>query len=164
MKLLRYNNNPPTTFLIDLDGVLTDGVFVYSSEGKQFKNFSVDDHDGIRLIQRFVTVHVITADLVGFPISRKRVVDDMELPLTHVGAQNRLDWITEHFDISRTIYMGDGIFDYEVFQRMFYSIAPANALPHTKKSANFVTNARGGDRAVAEACLHIARKFFNLDH
>jgi 3-deoxy-D-manno-octulosonate 8-phosphate phosphatase (KDO 8-P phosphatase) len=60
--------------------------------------------------------------------------------------------------------MGDGVFDYLVFQEVFYSIAPANALKSTKDNANFVTKNSGGDRAVAEACIHILNKFFNFQN
>ena len=56
--------------------------------------------------------------------------------------------------------MGDGIYDPLVFKKVGYSIAPANAFFKTKEMANFVTNARGGEGAVAEACLHILEKFF----
>ena len=41
-----------------------------------------------------------------------------------------------------------------------YSIAPSNADQITKKKANYVCKRQGGDRAVAEACLHILKKFF----
>lgn len=162
MMRFRFNKILPNALILDLDGVLTDGVFVYGSQGKLFKHFSVDDHDGIRLVQKFVTVHVITADLLGFEIAKRRVEVDMKLPLSHVPAHNRFEWIEKHFDTSRTIYMGDGIFDNEVFKKVFYSIAPANALSSTRKAADFITKSRGGDRAVAEACLHIAKKFFSV--
>ena len=42
-----------------------------------------------------------------------------------------------------------------------YSIAPNNADQLCKKYANFVTK-RSGDRAVAEACVHIPKKFFKI--
>ena len=38
--------------------------------------------------------------------------------------------------------------------------APKNSDKSAKKIANFVTQRSGGDRAVAEACLHILKKFF----
>ena len=55
--------------------------------------------------------------------------------------------------------MGDGIFDHYVFEKVGYSIAPANADKNARESANYVTERLGGDRAVAEACLHILEKF-----
>ena len=41
-----------------------------------------------------------------------------------------------------------------------YSIAPNNADLNAKKYANYITYRKGGDRAVAEACIHILEKFF----
>ena len=40
-----------------------------------------------------------------------------------------------------------------------YSIAPSNSDENAKKQANYVTKRSGGDRAVAEACVHILKKF-----
>lgn len=57
--------------------------------------------------------------------------------------------------------MGDGIFDHYVMKEVGYSIAPFNADPNAKKYANFVTKRSGGDRAVAEACIHLMEKFFD---
>jgi 3-deoxy-D-manno-octulosonate 8-phosphate phosphatase (KDO 8-P phosphatase) len=54
----------------------------------------------------------------------------------------------------------NGILDYLVFSKVMYSIAPANALRSTKIKANYVTENSGGERAVAEACIHILGKFF----
>ena len=56
--------------------------------------------------------------------------------------------------------MGDGIFDHYVMKEVGYSIAPSNSDKVAKAHADYVTERSGGDRAVAEACLHIMHKFF----
>jgi 3-deoxy-D-manno-octulosonate 8-phosphate phosphatase (KDO 8-P phosphatase) len=99
-------------------------------------------------------------DKKGFAISQRRIVDDMKYPLELVSTIRRIDWIKEKFDPSKVIYMGDGIFDHYVMKEVGYSIAPANADRLAKQSAHYVTQRSGGDRAVAEACLHILEKFF----
>ncbi|MGB2599926.1 MAG: hypothetical protein WBC99_05740, partial [Candidatus Omnitrophota bacterium] len=38
--------------VLDVDGVLTDGRFVYSSYGNEIKNFDVNDGLGITLVKR----------------------------------------------------------------------------------------------------------------
>ena len=152
----------PDYLILDLDGVLTDGKFLYSKSGKSYKAFSVDDHDGIKLVQNFLDVHIISADSRGFEISKRRVVKDMNLSLTLVSIEDRLDWIKRNFGLDNTIYMGDGIFDKVIFQEVYYAIAPSSALKEVRRAADFVTTAKGGERSVAEACLHIAKKFFGL--
>ena len=44
--------------------------------------------------------------------------------------------------------------------KVLYSIAPSNADKNAKTSSTYVTERAGGDRAVAEAALHILEKFF----
>jgi hypothetical protein len=97
----------------------------------------------------------------GFEISQKRIQQDMGFQIDLVSATERASWISSRFNIDKTIYMGDGVLDYLVFSKVFYAIAPANALQVTKNEADFVTKNSGGERAVAEACLHIVNKFFN---
>ncbi len=149
-----------TTFILDVDGVLTDGASYYTAEGKMFKKFGPDDHDAILLLKPHLEICVVTGDKRGFEITKKRVADDMKLPLHLVSTFERSQWIAERFDPSKTIYMGDGIFDARVFAAVAYGIAPANAFFTTKEKAHFVTTSCGGDSAVAEACLHILEKFF----
>jgi 3-deoxy-D-manno-octulosonate 8-phosphate phosphatase (KDO 8-P phosphatase) len=152
----------PTNFILDLDGVLTDGKFYYTSEGKYMKAFGADDHDGLLILSKLMEIQVVTADSSGFEISQKRIQHDMGFKIDLVSAAERPEWIKERFNVNRTIYMGDGLFDHLVFRDVFYSIAPANALESTKNNADFVTKNTGGNRAVAEACLHVLKKFFKI--
>lgn len=150
----------PRCFILDVDGVLTTGHFVYSAEGKLFKIFGPDDNDALSLLKQFIEIRFITGDKKGFPISRKRIVDDMKYPLDLVSTINRVDWIKERYPLKEVIYMGDGIFDHYVMNSVGYAIAPCNADIEARKAANYVTDRSGGNRAVAEACLHIMKVFF----
>ena len=146
--------------ILDVDGVMTTGQFLYTKEGKQMKIFGPDDNDAISLVREHLEVRFITGDRKGFDISSKRIVDDMKLPLDLVSTVNRIDWIIERYNPKDVIYMGDGIFDHYVMQKVAYSIAPSSADENALKFANYVTKRKGGERAVAEACLHIMSKFF----
>lgn len=124
------------------------------------KCFGPDDNDGLSLLKRHIEVRFITGDKKGFPISKKRIVDDMNFPLDLVSTIRRAEWIKERYPIDKVIYMGDGIFDHYVMRYVGYAIAPANSDKLAKQNADYVTERSGGDRAVAEACLHIMEKFF----
>ena len=84
----------------------------------------------------------------------------MNFKLNLVSTTERVQWINERYNLKEVIYMGDGIFDHYVMKRVSYSIATNDSDSNAKKYANFVTNRNGGNRAVAEACLHIMKKFF----
>lgn len=146
--------------ILDVDGVMTDGKFHYTSDGKVMKIFGSDDHDVLSLLKPYLTIHFVTGDHRGFDISKARIVDDMKMPLDLVSTIKRIDWIKERWNPKEVIYMGDGIFDHYVFKEVAYAIAPANGDEYTKSVANYVTKRSGGDRAVAEAGLHILEKFF----
>jgi len=158
--MMAQENIKPACFILDVDGVMTTGQFFYTAEGKAMKIFGPDDNDGISLIKSFLDIRFVTGDKKGFPISKKRIVDDMGFSLDLVSTIRRVEWIAERFPLNNVIYMGDGIFDHYVMKQVGYSVAPANADKLAKQYANYVTERSGGDRAVAEACLHIMEKFF----
>lgn len=148
-------------FILDVDGVFTDGRFHYSVDGKIGKVFGDADNDALSLIKDRLHVEMVSGDKRGFSITKKRIQEDMGYPLSMVSTFQRIDWIKERFDPLETIYMGDGIYDPLVFAHVGYSIAPANAFFNTKKYASHITNSCGGQGAVAEAVVHIIECIFN---
>ncbi len=154
------SESSPKVFILDVDGVLTSGKFFYTVEGKVMKEFGPDDNDGLSLLRPFMDIRFVTGDKKGFQISKRRIVDDMGYDLDIVSTVRRLEWIGERYKLNQVVYMGDGIFDPYVMSGVSYSIAPANADINAKNYASYVTARSGGDRAVAEACLHLLQKFF----
>ena len=149
----------PGVFVLDVDGVLTDGGFYYTAEGKVAKKFGADDNDALSLLRPYIDIVFVTGDKRGFPISKKRI-EDMHFQLELVSTIKRIDWIKERYDPREVIYMGDGIFDHYVMREVGYSISTGDGDARAKKYADYVTERTGGHRAVAEACLHIMEKFF----
>ena len=153
-------NVKPKIFILDVDGVLTDGSFYYSVEGKIMKKFGPDDNDALSLLRPYMRIQFVTGDKRGFPISKKRIVDDMHNELELVSTIKRIEWINERYNPAEVVYMGDGIFDHYVMQKVGYAISVANGDENAKKYADYVTKRNGGNRAVAEACLHLLEKFY----
>lgn len=86
----------PKVFILDVDGVLTDGTFYYTAEGKVAKRFGADDNDALSLLRPYLEIIFVTGDKRGFPISQKRA-SDMHFPLELVSTIKRIDWIKERF-------------------------------------------------------------------
>ena len=150
-------------FILDVDGVMTTGQFLYNADGKAYKIFGPDDSDGLKLLEPHIDILFVSADKRGFEISKKRITDDMGYSLELVSSFERLEWIKSKYDAFEVIYMGDGFFDHTIMKNVGYSIAPKNADSKAKKAAKFVTDRKGGDRAVAEACVHILKTFFDTE-
>ena len=151
----------PKCFVLDVDGVLTSGQFLYSDIGKKYKFFGPDDSDALNILKQYLQIHFISADKRGFEISKKRIVDDMGYNLDLVSSRDRIKWISSKWNIDEVIYMADGIWDGLIFNKVMLGIAPQNAFYKTKEMAHFVTKHKSGDRAVAEAAIYILEKYFD---
>lgn len=152
-------DNKFKVFILDVDGILTDGCFYYSENGKILKKFGPDDNDALKLLEPFIEIRFISGDKRGFNITKKRI-EDMKYPIDLVSTSKRIDWIKERYNPKEVIYMGDGIFDCMVMKETGYNIATSDSDEFAKKSADYITKRTGGHRAVAEASLHLLEKFF----
>ena len=145
-------------FICDVDGVLTDGGHYYTKDGKKFKRFGSNDRDALKLLEsKGVKILFLTGDSTGegYAISKKRV-EDMGFVLFPVQSNERLDWIkSKKYNFEEVCYMGDGIFDSDVFKEVKLGIAPANATAVAKESADFLTPNSGGNNAIVDAVFYL---------
>ena len=149
----------PKFIILDVDGVMTTGRFLYSSKGKIFKEFGPHDHDGLKLVKKFFKILFITADMKGYLISKKRIVDHMHFSLKIIKEDQRYSFLSKKYGLKNIIYFGDGIYDSQILKDCAYGIAPKNATDLAKISADYVTKKVSGDGAVLEGCIKILSKF-----
>jgi len=154
------HDKKPSMLILDVDGVMTTGQFLYSAKGKEYKIFGPHDNDGIKIISEEIKVIFLTADRRGFKISKKRIVDDMGQELILVSEGDRLLFIEKQYGLENVVYMGDGYHDAIILKKCLYGIAPNNARIEAKIAADFITSSNSGEGAVLDACLHIIRVFF----
>ena len=152
--------NKPSFFLLDVDGVLNNGQVIYSARGKIGKIFGPDDNDALKILSKFIKISFISSDYRGFEISKRRVQKDMKFQINLVKNNERSDWIKKNYDLKKTIFMGDGIFDWITMKNCYYSISCSDSSNIAKKYSNYVTKSNSGNRSVSEASFHIIKKFF----
>src|SRR3990167_374328 len=80
----------PVCLILDVDGVMTTGQFLYTTQGKAIKIFGPDDNDGLSLLKPHLEIRFITGDKKGFPVSKKRIVDDMGFSLDLVSTIHQI--------------------------------------------------------------------------
>ena len=141
--------------IFDVDGVMTTGQFLYSSNGKEYKIFGPHDNDGIKMMRGIVEILFVTADKRGYPITERRIVDDMGKKLCLVSEDERYDFIEARYGMSNVVYMGDGYYDAKILKSCFFGIVPNNARVEAKESADYITPSNSGEGAVLDACLKI---------
>lgn len=149
--------------VFDVDGVMTDGRFVYTTAGKVSKSFGPDDADALKVLRAALPVVFVSADRRGFPITEKRITQDMGHEVALVSQDERLEWIRTRAPLDQVAYMGDSFTDIPTLQAVDVGITTSDALPGVQRAAAYVTGRRGGDRAVAEACFYLLAEHLGHD-
>lgn len=145
---------------MDVDGVLNTGHMLYSKEGKVYKVFGPHDRDGIKIAQRLgLTIDFISADVNGWDITCARIINDWKISSANlhlVTEEERLSWIEKRFNLSEVAFIGDGLHDAPVLEKVALGIAPRSARREAIAAADYVTESDAGNGAVLDACLYIA--------
>jgi 3-deoxy-D-manno-octulosonate 8-phosphate phosphatase (KDO 8-P phosphatase) len=139
-------------FLCDVDGVLTDGA-IYMGHGVESKRFNIRDGLGMKFLQ----MHGIRVGWVSRRPSSatQQRADDLKIDflVQHNGGkiegvegilrQTGMDW-------ADVCYVGDDVVDIGVLNRAGLAVVVGDGTEDTKKSADYVTKAHGGDGAIRE--------------
>ena len=146
-------------FLMDVDGVLTDGKMYYlpgrDSGMVEFKAFHALDGIGLRLLNQF---GIVTGVITGreSPGTEERA-KGLGMTYAYQGFLSKLDPL--HRILADTglkpenvAYMGDDWTDIPVLKQAGLACAPHNALPEVKRASHLVTAKDGGLGAVREVC------------
>ncbi|NPA16128.1 KdsC family phosphatase [Persephonella sp.] len=152
-------------FIMDVDGVLTDGSIIYDSEGRELKVFSVKDGMGITLLHRAgIKTAIITSR--NSPMVQRRAG---ELGIIEViqGARDKLELYfrlkeKEGFSDKEVLYIGDDYVDLPVMKVVGLPVTVPDAPVELKDTALYVTKRHGGKgavREVAEMLLKAQGKF-----
>jgi len=150
-------------FILDVDGVLNDGMLHWGADGKPFKSFGNYDHDGLKFLRDKIEIEFISADRQGWPITESRIVTHMKFPLSCVKEADRLDFVLGKGNPDETVFMGDGPYDAKIFPHVGLGIAPAQAWRTAIANADYVTPREGGKGAVLDACVYIMDKM-GIEH
>ncbi|MFH1350281.1 MAG: HAD hydrolase family protein [Pseudomonadota bacterium] len=142
-------------FILDVDGVMTDGRIFLDQQGEEIKCFHVRDGLGLRLlIEAGIDVVIISGRKSNAVEHRLKTlgiseiyqgVRDKEALCINLIKKKKLK--REH-----VCCMGDDLPDIPMFDQAGLSIAVADAADEVRDAATFITKNRGGKGAVREAC------------
>jgi 3-deoxy-D-manno-octulosonate 8-phosphate phosphatase (KDO 8-P phosphatase) len=148
--------------LMDVDGVLTDGV-IYNIPGTPdvnqktatYETKGFNSQDGIAL--QWLMKSGVQTGVVSGRISQATEIRARQLDMTYVylGRLEKLPILDEiiarsGLSLAHIAYAGDDLVDIPVMRRVGLAFAPANARLEVKKFAHCVTPSAGGQGAVRE--------------
>ena len=138
---------------MDVDGVLTDGTFVWSTSGEESKRFSFEDVMGLsRARKAGLVLALISGEdspLVDRFAAKIGIVNvakgckQKDVALRQFSDSNGIA-------LQRTAFIGDDVNDLPALAIAGLSVAPANAQPAVKAAVALVLQRSGGRGAVRE--------------
>ena len=138
---------------MDVDGVLTDGTFLWSASGEESKRFSFEDVMGLSRARRAgLKLGLISGedsplvDRLAAKLGIVNVVKGCKEKGIALGEFAR----TTGIPLNHIAYIGDDVNDLPALAIAGIAVAPANAQPQVKAAVGLVLARSGGNGAVRE--------------
>ncbi len=154
---IAYKASQIKLLVMDVDGVLTNGVLSYvpAPDGTmaEFKGFHSHDGLGILILHQYgLQTGLISARTSPAVVERATLLGMKYIYQGHLDKMASFKEIMAKAGVteSQTAFIGDDLIDYPQMKLSGLSVAPANARPEIKSGADYVTNTEGGQGAVRE--------------
>ena len=143
---------PIKLVVMDVDGVLAKHI-VYCGTTQEMKAFSPKDGFGITMLKKAGIKTAVLTGRISDPVAVR--VEELKFDFYSYGHFNKEKALLEIMAqagaaSAETLYMGDDILDLVCRRHVGMFVAPADAPQRVLNSADFVTEARGGDSCVRE--------------
>lgn len=142
-----------TTFILDIDGVLTDGTVHVTSSGELLRTMNVKDGYALKTaIKLGYHICIISG---GKNEGVKIRLQGLGIQHIYLGVRDKvkcLETFTNAHAIAtkNIVYMGDDIPDLQVIQKVGLPCCPQDAIPEIKAVCNYISHKNGGQGAVRD--------------
>ena len=142
-----------TTFILDYDGVLTDGTVYMDINGDPLRTSNVKDGYALQLASKLGYRLAIISG--AFCENIKKRMNALGVRDVYVGVPNKviqLETYLKENSLSpdEVVFMGDDIPDMKVMQRVGVPACPADAAEEIKSISRFISTRPGGKGCVRD--------------
>jgi len=147
-----YLNNI-TTFIFDVDGVLTDGTVTVTTSGDMLRKMNIKDGYALKTaIDNGYNICIISG---GSNEGVRIRLQGLGVTDIFLGVQNKVEQLNNYLskkniDSKSAIYMGDDIPDFKVMQLVGLPCCPQDAAPEIKVISSYVSHKNGGKGAARD--------------
>lgn len=152
--------NGITTFIFDVDGVLTDSSVHITTSGEMLRIMNIRDGYAMKAaVDSGYHVCVISGGTNEGVRVRLRNLGITDI---HLGAHDKVETFKEYIELynikpEQVLYMGDDIPDYYVMQKVGLPTCPVDAAPEIKSVSKYVSHRNGGRGAVRDVIEQVMR-------
>ncbi len=152
--------NNITTFILDVDGVLTDSSVHITSTGEMLRTMNIRDGYAMKAaIESGFNVCVISG---GSNEGVRIRLQNLGITDIHLAAPDKVLTFMEYcrqYDIEpdHVLYMGDDLPDYHVMKLVGLPACPQDSAPEIKSISRYVSHRNGGRGAVRDVIEQVMR-------
>ena len=142
-------------FVLDVDGVLTDGQLHYGPDGESLKSFHSRDGLGLALLRESgMKLAIVSGRQSPVVTARARELQIEPCWLGRLDKGRALEELCNHWGVTARVVaaMGDDLVDVPMLRRVGLSFAPADADARVRELVHCVVKNPGGYGAVRDAC------------
>ncbi len=140
-------------FILDVDGVMSDGKIIISNDGNESKHFDVKDGLALVLLKKAgIRVGIITGKSSNIVETRFRALGVEDI---YQGQKNKIDAFNElkqkyQLENEQIAYMGDDLPDLTLMDKVGFSAAPLDANALILPYVDYHCTKAGGQGALRE--------------
>lgn len=134
-------------FVLDVDGVLTDGSLILLDDGQMARKMNIKDGYALQLaIKKGYFILVISGGSSDAVVLRlqKLGITDVFMKATDKKIMLREFLLKHQLSPEQVLYMGDDIPDLEAMQLTGLPCCPADAVPEIKAISQYISPVNGG--------------------
>lgn len=152
--------NDITTFVFDVDGVLTDGSVFVTNEGEMLRTMNIRDGYAMKAaVESGYNVCIISG---GSNEGVRIRLQNLGIKDIHLGTPDKVKIFTEYTEIhnikpEQVLYMGDDIPDFHVMKLVSLPTCPQDASPEIKNICRYVSHKKGGRGAVRDVIEQVMK-------
>ncbi|MFH1319827.1 MAG: HAD-IIIA family hydrolase [Bacteroidota bacterium] len=157
-----------TTFIFDVDGVLTDGSVMMLQSGDVVRRMNIKDGYALQYaVKKGYKTAIITG---GRSEAVKKRFTNLGIKDIYLGVENKIDAYNEYITSNsispdNVLYMGDDMPDYEIMQKVGFPTCPSDAAEEIRAISKYISNIKGGEgcvRDIVEKTLKAQGKWFDI--
>ena len=136
-----------TTFIFDIDGVLTDGTVLVLRDGLQARQMHVKDGFGLQMaLKNGYNVFIVSGGVSEEARNRLQTLGVKEI---HIGVHDKTSFVNDLLKNKKVkweevLYMGDDLPDIPLMHKVGMSCCPADAVSEVKSLAKYISPVNGG--------------------
>ena len=152
--------NDITTFVFDIDGVLTDSSVHVSQNGEMLRIMNIRDGFAMKAaIESGYNVCIISG---GSNEGVRIRLQNLGIKDIHLASSDKVKTFKEYTELyninpEHVLYMGDDIPDYHVMKLVGLSTCPQDAVPEIKAISKYISHVKGGKGAVREVIEQVMK-------